>query len=97
MLENLEHDLKKVFLAGVGALAVTAEKSKTMIDTLVQKGALTVEQGKSLNEELKHHAQEKQSAVCAEALSRDLEHLTPEDLAKVKTKLAELENQNTGQ
>lgn len=36
----------------------TAEKSKDLLDDLVQKGELTVEQGKVLNEERKHAAKE---------------------------------------
>lgn len=46
--------LRKVFLAGVGALATTVEKSQEIVDDLVKKGELTVEQGKALNAELKH-------------------------------------------
>lgn len=50
--------LRKVFLAGVGALATTVEKSQEIIDDLVKKGELTVEQGKALNTELKRKASE---------------------------------------
>ena len=46
--------LRKVFLAGVGAVASTAENAKELIDDLVEKGELTVAQGRMLNEELKH-------------------------------------------
>ena len=53
---DLGEGLKKVFLAGVGAVALTAEKSKQIADQLVAKGGLTVEQGKVLNEELKRKA-----------------------------------------
>ena len=50
--------LHKVFLAGVGALATTAEKSQEIVDDLVKKGELTVEQGKALNTELKRKTAE---------------------------------------
>ena len=50
--------LRKVFLAGVGALATTVEKSQEIVDDLVEKGELTVEQGKALNTELKRKAAE---------------------------------------
>ena len=53
---DLGEGLKKVFLAGVGAVALTAEKSKQIADQLVAKGELTVEQGKVLNEDLKRKA-----------------------------------------
>jgi polyhydroxyalkanoate synthesis regulator phasin len=55
MLNNISDDLKKIMLAGIGAFATTAEKSKQVLDELVKKGELTVEQGKVLNEELKRN------------------------------------------
>ncbi len=51
--------LKKIFLAGVGAAAMTADAAKDLVDQLVKKGELTVEQGKVLNEELKHNVKNK--------------------------------------
>ena len=54
-MDGLGENLKKVLLAGVGAVAVTAEKSKDLLDEMVKKGEITVEQGKVLNEELKHN------------------------------------------
>ena len=55
---KLEDALKTVFLAGVGAAAATGEKSKEILDELVKKGKITVEQGKVLNEELRHKVEE---------------------------------------
>ena len=55
---ELGDGLKKLLLAGVGTVAVTAEKSKEILDELVKKGELTVEQGKVLNQELKHNIKE---------------------------------------
>ena len=52
-MEKLGDGVKKVLLAGIGAVAVTAEKSRELLDEMVKKGELTVEQGKVLNEELK--------------------------------------------
>lgn len=54
-MEKFSDNIKKVILAGIGAVAVTAEKSKDLLDEMVEKGELTVEQGKVLNEELKHN------------------------------------------
>jgi polyhydroxyalkanoate synthesis regulator phasin len=45
---------KKGFLAGVGAISTGYEKGKEVVDVLVDKGQITVEQGKTLNQELKH-------------------------------------------
>ncbi|KFI92770.1 hypothetical protein BISA_0462 [Bifidobacterium saguini DSM 23967] len=50
---DLGEGVRKVLLAGIGALATGYEKSSEIVDDLVKKGELTVEQGKSLNTELK--------------------------------------------
>ena len=55
MMEGFGESVKKLLLAGIGAAATTAEKSKELLDDMVEKGELTVEQGKALNEELKHN------------------------------------------
>ena len=47
--------IKKFVLMGIGAAAMTVEKSQQMVDELVKKGELTVEQGKELNQELKRN------------------------------------------
>ena len=72
---DFSESMKKLILAGIGAVAITADKSKEMIDELVKKGELTVEQGKVLNEELKHKAQSKVS----ETLVDNVENLSEED------------------
>ena len=59
--------LRKVFLAGVGALATTVEKSQEIVDDLVKKGELTVEQGKALNAELKQKVAEVKESSEAKA------------------------------
>lgn len=49
---ELREGLRKVFLAGVGAITTTGEKGAKVIDDLVKKGELTVEEGKILNSDL---------------------------------------------
>ena len=51
---ELGENIRKLLLAGIGSAAMTAEKSKELLDELVKKGELTVEQGKVLNQELRH-------------------------------------------
>lgn len=86
-------DLKKILLAGIGAVAITAEKSADVVEQLVKKGELTVEQGKVLNEELKRHVSEKlRTSVTKEQVSQDLEKLNEEDLEALKAKIEELQN-----
>ncbi|MDO9493891.1 phasin family protein [Acetobacterium sp.] len=99
MLTNISEDLKKIFLFGVGAVAVTAEKSKVLIDELVEKGDLTVQQGKILNEELKHNIKEtikdtvtvnvvkSETPPSADTVVEGLDKMTPEEIQKIKDKL----------
>lgn len=58
-MDRLGDGLKKIMLAGIGALAVTGEKSQEIVESLVKKGEITVEQGKVLNQELKHNIKSK--------------------------------------
>lgn len=57
-MDQLGESIRKLILAGIGAAAVTKEKSESILRELVKKGELTVEQGKVLNEELKHSVKE---------------------------------------
>jgi len=96
MIEKFSDDLKKIFLAGVGAVAVTAEKSGEMIDKLVEKGQLTVEQGKVLNEELKHNAKKTVKNAfdlddSAESIAKRMDSMSQEELAVLRAKLAALD------
>ncbi len=97
MLNGIGEDLKEVLLAGIGAMAVTAEKTQQIIDKLITKGEITVEQGKVLNEELKHKAKDKvkasisKSKLAVEAVIDNLGNMSEEDLAALKAKLADLE------
>lgn len=57
-MDQLSEGIRKLILAGIGAVAATKEKSEVILEELVKKGELTVEQGKVLNEELKHNIKE---------------------------------------
>ena len=53
-MEKLTDGIKTLLLASLGAASLTADKSRELLDELVQRGELTIEQGKALNRELKH-------------------------------------------
>lgn len=98
-MEKLGSGLKKVLLAGIGAVAVTGEKSKGLLDEMVKKGELTVEQGKALNEELKHNIKStvkekvnvKVKTSSPEELDELLDKMTPEQRALLKQRIDEME------
>lgn len=98
MLAELENDIKKVFLAGVGAVALTAEKSEELVRELVKKGELTMEQGKALNEELKYKMKNAAADVKAAVMpSMDIERMTPEQRDELRRKLDALDQQDDQQ
>lgn len=95
---ELGNGLKKLLLAGVGTVAVTAEKSKEILDELVKKGELTVEQGKVLNQELKHNIKETiktKTTPAPEAPKEDIKDtlakLSPEQLAELKEQILKMQ------
>lgn len=102
-MDSLGENIKKILLAGVGAVAVTAEKSKELLDEMVEKGELTVEQGKILNEELKHNIKKTvkenvnnaEKKTASEEMSELLEKLTPEQIAELKEKIEKKEAEDT--
>lgn len=73
-MDAISEGLRKLILAGIGAVAATKEKSEVILDELVKKGELTVEQGKVLNEELKHNIKD---AIRENVTLHDV--VTPED------------------
>ena len=70
---------KDIFLAGIGAMAITAEKSKDLVDQLISKGELTVDQGKQINTELKHKAEDVAASVRYDVLEARMAAMTPEE------------------
>ena len=96
---ELEEGIKKILLAGIGTAEVTAEKSKEVLDELVKKGELTVEQGKVLNQELKHNIKEsvkKNVNVTLKPSNPDelkevLGKMTPDQLAALKEQISKMQ------
>ena len=85
--------IKTFFLAGVGAVALTAEKSQEIIADLVKKGELTVEQGKDLNKDLQRSFKESmdKKGVNIDELSQKLSKMSADELAKIKEQIAAAE------
>ncbi|MCC8081072.1 MAG: hypothetical protein LIO80_03495 [Lachnospiraceae bacterium] len=90
-MERLSDSMKKIILAGIGAAATTSEKTKEILDDLVAKGELTVEQGKVLNEELKHNVKQTFEKDKETDVKDILNGLTPEQIAELKAQLAAMD------
>ena len=94
-MEKISDSMKKILLAGIGAAATTAEKSKEILDDLVKKGELTVEQGKVLNEELKHNVKQTFKKDEAQDPADVLKGMTPEQIEALKAAIANMEAEAT--
>ena len=93
-MDNLTDGLKKILLAGVGAVALTAEKAGEILEEMVEKGEITVEQGKALNQELKRTVKENAGKKDdgEKDLSKVVEGLSSDELAKLKELIAAAES-----
>ena len=100
-MDGIGENIKKILLARIGAVATTTEKSKELLDEMVKKGELTVEQGKVLNEELKHNIKKTMKEKVnvsvkvsdPEELDELLEKMTPEQITRLKERLSQLDQQ----
>ena len=83
-MEKTTEGLKKILYAGIGTVAVTAEKMKDVLDVMIEKGEMTVEQGKVLNQELKHNIKK----TMKENLNVSVKANTPDELAELLGKMS---------
>lgn len=98
----MDNYLKNILLAGIGSMAFTYEKAIEMVDVLVKKGELTVNQGKELNEELKKVMDKKdkddketKEELKINEIKKILEDLpTKQDIDDIKNRLDDLEKNN---
>lgn len=93
-MDKISEGLKNAALLGIGAAALVAEKASDAAEVLVKKGQETVNEGKALNDELKHKAEEKKKEE-KEKPEKDyadfVAGLSEEELAKLKDEIAKAE------
>lgn len=85
--------IKTIILAGVGAVAYSAEKGQEIIGELVKKGEITVEQGKDLSSDLQRSFKESMGkrGIDIDEISERVSKMSSEELAKIKEQLANAE------
>lgn len=90
------NDLKKVLLVGIGLTAMTVDKADSFVKELVEKGRLTVEEGKELEQELKRQSKEEAQEFLnkLDAKKSSVEYATKEDVKRLEEKLDALLSQN---
>jgi polyhydroxyalkanoate synthesis regulator phasin len=96
---KMEISLKNLVLAGIGAMAYSYEKAAALVDDMVKKGELTINQGKELNEELKRKMSSGNNAAASgrpltgDSLKEVLSGLnlaTKQDLDELKERISKL-------
>ena len=97
-MDSQGFDFKHIFFAGIGAVAMTAEKTHELVKELIAKGEMTIEQGNIISEELKSNLGEKIRSAAdvvdppkKPTVSEMMDSMSKEELAAIKAKLAELE------
>ena len=69
-------EFKKIFLLGIGAASMTYEKSMEIINDMVKKGKLTLEEGKQIGDELRKSMKDNASIIS----ENNKKYLTKEDV-----------------
>ncbi|MFZ2572159.1 MAG: hypothetical protein WAX19_02275 [Trichococcus flocculiformis] len=78
-------ELKKIFLAGVGMTSTSIEKAEKLVNEMVEKGRVTVQEGKELQTELTRKASGIVPATKAEL--DNLPFATKEDVEALEAKM----------
>jgi len=94
-------DLKNILLAGIGTAAYSYEKACEIVNTMVKKGQLSVDQGKELSQELKktlndtaEKTNDKTKSLTREDMIDVLKQMnfaTKDEVADIKERLEKLE------
>lgn len=79
LFDDVSEGMKKILLAGVGAVAMGAEKAPELLDDLVKKGEEALEQGKTLNEELTRKVKETTESATDEVLKSKFRGMSAEE------------------
>lgn len=92
-------ELKKVLLLGIGSAAYTYDKASKIVEDMVEKGRITIDEGKELSEELKRTVKEKIDNKEDKPFSKDdmasllkeMDLATKSDLEALKVRIEKLE------
>ena len=96
-MEKIGDGLKKFLLVGIGAAATTVEKSQQIVEDLIKKGEITVEQGKELNKELQHNVKKTLDArkADAESFEEKISKMSADELEALKKAIRDAEGAAT--
>ncbi|MCY6372701.1 phasin family protein [Clostridium ganghwense] len=94
-------EIKNIILAGIGSAAYTYEKATKLVDDMVAKGKLTIDEGKELSQELKRTLKDKTKETADKVkpltkeemkeLLSEMNFATKTEIQEIKERLAKLE------
>ncbi len=90
---KINDDVRKVMMAGIGALSAVAEKTQETLDALAKKGEEALDHGQVLNEKLRHKIHQAFREEDAPAgpgkadILHALERLSPDEQREIREKL----------
>ena len=79
---SMADGLRKVFMAGVGAMATAGERGTQVLDDLAERGETVVKQGKDLNQELAQKGAQATSGIREDLLRARLAGMTADQRAQ---------------
>ncbi len=86
-MTQIEELFKNLAMAGIGAVAIGYEKGQKIVEELIKRGEMTVEEGKVFNEELQRRLKKEPM----KAADVDVDAMSPEERAELLKKLRALE------
>lgn len=82
--------IRQIFLAGIGALAIGAEKSQEIIGQLVEKGKITVDEGKEMTSDLTSQASENIEKVRNDIIEAHMKGMSKDERDAFAARVAEM-------
>ena len=89
-MTNVTDPFRQIFLAGVGALAIGADKSQEILDTLVKRGQVTVDQGKEIATELQAETNDRTAELRDDIIRAQMQTMTKEQRDAFAARVAEM-------
>ncbi len=89
-MTNVTDPFRQIFLAGVGALAIGADKSQEILDTLVKRGQVTVDQGKEIATELQAETNDRTAELRDDIIRAQMQTMTKEQRDAFAARVAEI-------
>lgn len=90
---DVDEAIRRMFLAGVGAISMTGEKAKELVEELVKRGEISVAQGKTLTEELqrKLRTRVKSAVYKPENIAEYISEMSANEREVLRKKLDEMD------